>query len=66
MQKLVVILLCLLLSGCLIEEKHYHGCDEDTKCCASDEDLDVKAHEEAVDSAEKDFLDLFEEVTDTK
>jgi hypothetical protein len=66
MRKLILFLLTsLLLTGCLIEEKKYYGCG-DAKCCASDEDLDVKAHDDAVEDAEKDFADLFEEVTDTK
>ena len=31
MQKVVVGILLILLSGCLIEEKHYHGCDGKTE-----------------------------------
>lgn len=66
MRKLILgLVLVTTLSGCLIEEKKYYGCG-DAKCCASDEDLDVKAHDDAVEDAEKDFADLFEEVTDTK
>lgn len=63
------VILCMLISvltfGCLIEEKHY-ACDGDAKCCASPEDLDVKEHNDAVEDADKDFADLFVEVTDTK
>ena len=67
MQKLVVLLLCFVLSGCLIEEKKYYGCDEDTKCCAGDDDLDVKMPDDASETdAKEKFLDMFEEVTETK
>jgi hypothetical protein len=54
-----------MFTSCLIEEKHY-ACDGDVKCCASPEDLDVKDHEDAVEDADREFADLFEEVTDTK
>ena len=59
-------LVAALTFGCLIEEKKYYGCDASGKCCAGDDDLDVKDHNDAIEDAEKDFADLFEEVTDTK
>ncbi len=66
MKKVIIFLLAsLLLTGCLIEEKHY-ACDGDAKCCAGPDDLDIMEHNDAVEDADKDFADLFEEVTDTK
>lgn len=56
MQKVVVGFLLILLSGCLIEEKHYHGCDGKTE---------IKEPDTVEEKDSKEFFDLFEEVTAT-
>jgi len=64
MKKLIVILLCLLLSGCLIEEKKYYGCDGDSKTDTSADTIEMP--ETSTETDAKKFLDMFEEVTQTK
>ena len=64
MQKVVVLLLCLLLSGCLIEEKNYYGCDADSKIDTSADTIEMPETSTTTDA--KEFLDMFEEVTQTK
>ena len=64
MKKLITLLLVLSLSGCLIEEKHYHGCDVDSKTDPSADTIDVP--DTATDTDAKEFFDLFEEATATK
>ena len=64
MQKVVVLLLCLLLSGCLIEEKKYYGCDVDSETDPPSDTIEMP--ETSTETDTKKFLDMFEEVTATK
>jgi hypothetical protein len=69
LNKAIVVCLSFLLVGCLVEEKHYHGCDADITCCMPEdvkEDVEEDIKEDIEDSDAKDFLDLFEEVSATK
>ena len=58
MKKLITLLLVLSLSGCLIEEKKYYGCDADSKTDPPSDTVEMP------DSSTE--TDMPEEVTDTK
>ena len=63
MKKLITLLLVLSLSGCLIEEKNYYGCDSDSKTDPSADTIEMP--ETSTDTDAKEFFDLFEEATAT-
>ena len=63
MKKLITLLLVLSLSGCLIEEKNYYGCDADSR---TDPPSDTIEMPDTATDTDAEFFDLFEEATSTK
>lgn len=53
----------LSLSGCLIEEKNYYGCDADSR---TDPPSDTIEMPDTATDTDAEFFDLFEEATSTK
>ncbi len=66
MNKAIIICLSFLVVGCLVEEKHYHGCDADITCCMPEDTITDPSDVPDTTTDTKDFLDLFEEVSETK
>jgi len=51
--KNILISICaatFVLSGCLVEEKHYHGCDASAQCCVDSSETDTPDTADTEDS----------------